>query len=120
MSPRTRLVLHVLPAMALPLLVFGASTVGNVESFENWLLGHAELSTRILPLVSAVVIALAIMLHHLAGSTDRSTLKAIVGGALIGFLAAVVGNMLSLASPLLGMTLTIAGALGGWAFLPRP
>lgn len=119
MSPRTSFALHIVPALALPLIAFAVSSVGNVESFENWLLGHAVLTTRILPLLAVCVIGIAIMVHYFARNSDGPAFKAVVGGALIGFLVGILANAALGLSPLLVLTLTAIGATGGWAFLPR-
>lgn len=119
MSPRTSLILHVVTTTAILFLVFATSSVGNVESFENWLLGRAELTTHILPHLAAAIIATAIMLHYIVTSADTPALKATVGGASVGFVVAILGSTFAGISPLLGLALTATGAIGGWAFAPR-
>jgi hypothetical protein len=119
MSPKTSLALHIVPALALPLTAVALSSVGNVDSFQNWLLGYAQLSTRTLPLLAACVVGIAIMVHYFAATSDGLAFKAVMGGALIGLLTGIIASTAVGISPLLVATLTAIGGAGGWAFLPR-
>lgn len=119
MNSKTSLILHVIPALALPLAAVGFSSVGDVESFGNWLLGNTQLSTRTLPLLAVSLIGIAIMARHFAITSDGHAFKSAIGGTLIGLFIGILANTAVGISPLLVITLTAIGMAAGWAFLPR-
>lgn len=119
MSDRTSLALHVALAAIVFVSLFAMSSVGDIQSFQSWLLGYSALSTRLIGLVLGVLIPALIIIRYFAGRTDEDKLRWIAGGGIAGFLVAFVAGLAVDIAPVMGLALIAAGALGGWVLAPR-